>query len=99
MLTILIAVVWKKKWTSKKQVDGDCVVYDCVVYDCARSSIVDKRLQNAKKKVNGFFYSTISSENQFTSNPLKQTERTMQLNVIKNMNGGGAIGNSKENSN
>lgn len=96
MLTILIAVVWKKKWTSKKQVDGDCVVYHC-----ARSSIVDKRLQNAKKKGNGFFYSTISSENQFTSNPLKQTERSnaMQLNVIKNMNGGGATGNSKENSN
>lgn len=65
----------KKKMTSKKQVDGDCVVYDC-----ARSSIVDKRLQNAKKKGNGFFYSTISSENQFTSNPLKQTERS---NAIK----------------
>lgn len=49
----------KKKMTSKKQVDGDCVVYDC-----ARSSIVDKRLQN---------------ENQFISNPLKQTERSKAI--------------------
>lgn len=40
----------KKKMISKKQVDGDCVVYDC-----ARSSIVDKRLQNAKKKSKWLF--------------------------------------------
>ena len=37
-----------------------------------------------------------TSSQAIRSNKLKEA---MQLNVIKNMNGGGAIGNSKENSN
>lgn len=52
-----------------------------------------------KKKEMAFFTVQLALKTSSQATRSNKLKEAMQLNVIKNMNGGGAIGNSKENSN